>query len=428
MPSPPVPVSASVAPLSNGLPSANVTSYPGQQQQNPGVYAMNNGIGGGYASEAGGPRQPPLTAVATSSTTGGQQHGGVSHQGGVPGAQDTSGMKTPPLAAETQMNGFSPWTDPLGLGALNLLSGGQSRHSLVNATTAFGGSANGDGWSIGHRRGIGEPLNHQALQMGPMGPHGGHATQFSQMPPPLLSQGNQMGAGYSQFPGAPPPQPPLASTSVGGGAPAPGQWGVGWGFQHVMNAPPAGPSPQPEKNFMRPLSRGASSPGPQSGMMDSRGSSPITAQNERHKRVETLMEQLRATFPSYSPDALRDVVNEFRSQQPGKTLKGMSVEQAVNGVVTLLLSKTPMSMSNYRPDAGQGGGFQHMTLDTFGGGGPEGCAMCGEGLRGHPTTVLKSCNHRFHQKCVKDWLTNQQTCPICRRFNPSPEEYPELGK
>lgn len=34
--------------------------------------------------------------------------------------------------------------------------------------------------------------------------------------------------------------------------------------------------------------------------MDSRGSSPITAQNERHKRVEALMDQLRATFPNIS--------------------------------------------------------------------------------------------------------------------------------
>ena len=37
---------------------------------------------------------------------------------------------------------------------------------------------------------------------------------------------------------------------------------------------------------------------PLQGLMDSRGSSPITAQNERHKRVEALMDQLRVTFPN----------------------------------------------------------------------------------------------------------------------------------
>lgn len=56
-------------------------------------------------------------------------------------------------------------------------------------------------------------------------------------------------------------------------------------------------------------------------------------------RVETLMESLQATFPSFSEETLRGYVSEYRAYQGANALKGLSVHHAVNALVGFIMSK-----------------------------------------------------------------------------------------
>nr|GMC98110.1 RING-H2 finger protein ATL43 [Ipomoea batatas] len=43
------------------------------------------------------------------------------------------------------------------------------------------------------------------------------------------------------------------------------------------------------------------------------------------------------------------------------------------------------------------------------------CAICIAGFeKGDISTILSSCNHKFHSDCIAIWLVLHQTCPICR--------------
>nr|GMD57178.1 E3 ubiquitin-protein ligase EL5 [Ipomoea batatas] len=49
------------------------------------------------------------------------------------------------------------------------------------------------------------------------------------------------------------------------------------------------------------------------------------------------------------------------------------------------------------------------------------CAICIAGFeKGDITTVLCSCNHKFHSECIAIWLVLHQTCPICRATTVQP--------
>ena len=40
------------------------------------------------------------------------------------------------------------------------------------------------------------------------------------------------------------------------------------------------------------------------------------------------------------------------------------------------------------------------------------CTICFENLTDDSTFLI--CSHRFHRKCISEWLIEQSTCPICR--------------
>ena len=46
------------------------------------------------------------------------------------------------------------------------------------------------------------------------------------------------------------------------------------------------------------------------------------------------------------------------------------------------------------------------------------CPICSEILDTDDNNAfvvsIQSCNHRFHEKCLQDWLDRDQSCPICR--------------
>ena len=46
---------------------------------------------------------------------------------------------------------------------------------------------------------------------------------------------------------------------------------------------------------------------------------------------------------------------------------------------------------------------------------PECCAVClSELVSGAETCRLRGCGHRYHSACIREWLTHQATCPMCR--------------
>ncbi|KAE8733562.1 Endoribonuclease L-PSP family protein [Hibiscus syriacus] len=43
------------------------------------------------------------------------------------------------------------------------------------------------------------------------------------------------------------------------------------------------------------------------------------------------------------------------------------------------------------------------------------CSICIQGLKeGQMTRNLPRCGHKFHMKCIDEWLSRQGTCPMCR--------------
>ncbi|KAK4440861.1 E3 ubiquitin-protein ligase DZIP3 [Sesamum alatum] len=44
-----------------------------------------------------------------------------------------------------------------------------------------------------------------------------------------------------------------------------------------------------------------------------------------------------------------------------------------------------------------------------------GCVICLEEYKdGDTRAVITACNHRFHAVCIKTWLVENDTCPLCR--------------
>jgi len=55
---------------------------------------------------------------------------------------------------------------------------------------------------------------------------------------------------------------------------------------------------------------------------------------------------------------------------------------------------------------------------------PEDCSICLETQKEKELTILR-CKHTFHQKCMRKWLENNRTCPMCRTYIPDERENEE---
>jgi len=55
------------------------------------------------------------------------------------------------------------------------------------------------------------------------------------------------------------------------------------------------------------------------------------------------------------------------------------------------------------------------------------CAVCQEELLASSLAVKLGCGHRFHEDCIKRWLTKQHTCPTCRAPLPTKDARPADG-
>lgn len=42
------------------------------------------------------------------------------------------------------------------------------------------------------------------------------------------------------------------------------------------------------------------------------------------------------------------------------------------------------------------------------------CSICLEKFKEKEKKIILKCSHEFHKKCIKKWLNNNNTCPLCR--------------
>lgn len=42
------------------------------------------------------------------------------------------------------------------------------------------------------------------------------------------------------------------------------------------------------------------------------------------------------------------------------------------------------------------------------------CSICLENFLKKEKKIIVKCSHEFHKKCIKEWLNNNNTCPLCR--------------
>ncbi len=42
------------------------------------------------------------------------------------------------------------------------------------------------------------------------------------------------------------------------------------------------------------------------------------------------------------------------------------------------------------------------------------CIICLEDFKNREEIVTLPCTHIFHTKCIKDWLIEEKSCPICK--------------
>ena len=45
---------------------------------------------------------------------------------------------------------------------------------------------------------------------------------------------------------------------------------------------------------------------------------------------------------------------------------------------------------------------------------PQNCAICIDKLKGGQMVKSLACTHKFHSKCINDWLKVKLKCPLCK--------------
>lgn len=156
-----------------------------------------------------------------------------------------------------------------------------------------------------------------------------------------------------------------------------------------------------------------------------------------------LMTELRRCYPSRSEDELCSAVKAVRRKNK-YSLSGLTIERIVTMVGTAL---------EWWPEPTEGS----MGLDKFMGwasdvvapkdetfssvskvssewtmnssnsvheGEKEDCCICLQGMSEPKTELI--CLHSFHTKCIRQWLSKESVCPICRKFTRMPDEFPTL--
>ncbi|XP_072174349.1 uncharacterized protein [Diadema setosum] len=55
------------------------------------------------------------------------------------------------------------------------------------------------------------------------------------------------------------------------------------------------------------------------------------------------------------------------------------------------------------------------------------CVVCQEEMEGNPNKRKLDCGHTFHSGCIKVWVNEEGTCPVCRKHTLFAEDFPRLN-
>jgi len=167
-------------------------------------------------------------------------------------------------------------------------------------------------------------------------------------------------------------------------------------------------------SFMTGSLRQKSGPGEKSldllqGSINRRDNQPETV--SRLSNTDRLLNKLQLSFPSLSLEDLSKYIMNIRQLNNGK-ISGLSVETI------------KMMVSEMLAQEGKIGGLEMEHKDTD-------CTICYEMMTESNSRFLDPCKHRFHDKCINDWMGSSlgagNTCPICRDYIVQEDEFPVLS-
>jgi len=136
----------------------------------------------------------------------------------------------------------------------------------------------------------------------------------------------------------------------------------------------------------------------------------------RLSNTERLINKLQLSFPSLSLEDLRKYIMNIRQLNNGK-ISGLTVETIKKMVSEMLAWKGKVETL----DLGSLD-IEHNDSD---------CTICYETMTESNSRLLDPCKHRFHTKCINDWMGSSlgagNTCPICRDYIVQEDEFPVLS-
>uniref|UniRef100_A0A915IY58 Uncharacterized protein n=1 Tax=Romanomermis culicivorax TaxID=13658 RepID=A0A915IY58_ROMCU len=428
----PGPVNSSMvngsSPSARTAQQASSTTVAAQPQN---ISSQTNLGGGGQFKQQMNENQSSMNEISPNQYMQQQQQSSTNaqqqQQKGPPSVQQQQQMSQP--VQQSMRNDFTPWSDPLQ-GLTQSLFGNKP---LVNMLDNFGtyptsGASMPQGLVQQGQQSA--SLNKNA----PSSP----AVHVQQVPPPQL---------MSTIPPPPIVLPPNTATATGQWHPSAAAAAVaaGWTF----GGPPP---PSQQQQMYTAASRQLHSAPPQS--MDQQQQSqngPVGAQDDsmqsygrssrqqternsplssidtsmdsqitsdKSKQIDAVVEQLRSVFPHLNSESIRDCVNEFRSMQYNRSLKGLSIEHLFYGVSNVIFArhKSQQNASGWsvpppfslgaNPDGSSNGPASQYGAGPFEQQQQPLCTLCGCGMRGNDVYTL-NCNHTFHNN-VLAFSTNVQ--------------------
>ena len=151
------------------------------------------------------------------------------------------------------------------------------------------------------------------------------------------------------------------------------------------------------------------------GSSNHRNDQPET--ESRLSNTERLINKLQLSFPSLSLEDLRKYIMNIRQLNNGK-ISGLTVETIKKMVSEMLAWKGKVEATL---DLGSLD-IEHNDSD---------CTICYETMTESNSRLLDPCKHRFHVKCINDWMGSSlgagNTCPICRDYIVQEDEFPVLS-
>ncbi|KAK3585081.1 hypothetical protein CHS0354_004270 [Potamilus streckersoni] len=185
------------------------------------------------------------------------------------------------------------------------------------------------------------------------------------------------------------------------------------------------------------------------------GTPGVNTQPQKNN-FERLIDKLQTVFPNYSRTEFTRLIQELR-QNRGGSLSGMTVEEIIHKISEIIKSRSDRNFSTsisavpYTSQSGNVSGQQpvpHRPLapppglpaswafqsgDKFTSLGEreyfeeeDPCVICHEELTSQAAITLE-CGHKFHDRCIRQWLHEQSTCPNCRVHALLPDEFPALS-